>query len=93
VFSGPYRTSQDHASHGIPYRGHAETVKRKPRVLPFRPKAQPSIFDVPGGLKLSCTVTVERVTPEVRFIPVKDRRGLLGTAASGIPANKSTPTD
>jgi hypothetical protein len=66
-------------------------MKRKPRVLPFV-KRQPSIFDVPGGLKLSCTVTVERVTPEVRLQPVKDRRGLLGTAASGKPANKSTPS-
>jgi hypothetical protein len=38
-------------------------VKRTPRILPFVPKGakpKPSIFDAPGGLKLSCTVTVER---------------------------------
>jgi hypothetical protein len=69
-------------------------MKRKPRVLPFRPKAQPSIFDVPGGLKLNVSVTVERVTPEVRLRPAKERRktaGSLGNPASGLPANKSTP--
>jgi hypothetical protein len=39
-------------------------VKRTPRILPFvKPTPpKPSIFDAPGGLKLSCTVTVERLT-------------------------------
>jgi hypothetical protein len=40
---------------------------KKPRILPFvrpQPPPKPSIFDVPGGLKLSCTVTVERVKPK-----------------------------
>jgi hypothetical protein len=49
-------------------------MKRTPRVLPFRPKAQPSIFDVPGGLKLNVSVTVERVSSEVRLTPNRDRR-------------------
>jgi hypothetical protein len=42
-------------------------VKRKPRVLPFvkpKPPPKPSIFDTPGGLRLTATVTVERIPDE-----------------------------